>query len=191
MTSWEQYRQVFDAEILSATDPLDMKKAGDGIQMSHDTLKSWKENNKAVMKDVLAKFTQNEDARTFLLATDVRNIVEASSDRFRYYLCLCGWRTLGRCLCVGRLLQPGWRRIPMEIGGVSPEMVAVPELGVAPLINTDTELEHELTAPEDSPLFSDSSSEEARPPGVHSTIRELMDVEFEKAHFLFRSCRRW
>ena len=39
----------------------------------------------------------------------------------------------------------------MEIGGVSPEGVAVPELGVTPLMNTDTELEDEL--PEDSPLF--------------------------------------
>ena len=69
----------------------------------------------------------------------------------------------------------------MEISGVSPEMVAVPELGVAPLINTDTELEDELPAPEDSPLFCDSSPEEARPPGVRPAIRELVDLELEKA----------
>ena len=54
----------------------------------------------------------------------------------------------------------------MEIGGVSLEGVAVPELGVAPLINTDTELEDELPTPEDSPLFCVSSPEVARPPGV-------------------------
>ena len=51
----------------------------------------------------------------------------------------------------------------MEIGGVSPEGVAVPELGVIPLINTDTELEDKLPVPEDSPLFRDSSPEQARP----------------------------
>ena len=32
----------------------------------------------------------------------------------------------------------------MEIGGVSPDGVTVPELGVTPLMNTDTELEDEL-----------------------------------------------
>ena len=69
----------------------------------------------------------------------------------------------------------------MEIGGVSPEEVAVPELGVAPLINTDTELEDELPAPEDSPLFRDSSPEKARPPGVRPATRELVDLELEKA----------
>ena len=37
----------------------------------------------------------------------------------------------------------------MEIGGVSPERVAVPELGVTPLVDTDTELEDELPTPED------------------------------------------
>ena len=64
---------------------------------------------------------------------------------------------------------------------MSPEMFAVPELGVAPLINTDTELEDELPAPEDSPLYCDSIPEEARPPGVRPAIRELVDLELEKA----------
>ena len=65
----------------------------------------------------------------------------------------------------------------MEIGGVSPEMVAVPELGVAPLINTDTDLDDELPVPDDSRLFCDSSPEEARPLGVRSAIQELVDLE--------------
>ena len=67
----------------------------------------------------------------------------------------------------------------MEIGGVSPEGVTVPELGVAPLVNT--ELEDELPAPEDSPLCHDSSLEGARPPRVCSATRELVDLELEKA----------
>ena len=69
----------------------------------------------------------------------------------------------------------------MEIAVVSPEMVAVPELGVAPLINTDTELEDELPMLEGSPLLCISSPEEARPPGVRPAIRELVDLELERA----------
>ena len=38
----------------------------------------------------------------------------------------------------------------MAIGGVSLEMVAIPELGVAPLVDPDTDLEDELPTPEDS-----------------------------------------
>ena len=69
----------------------------------------------------------------------------------------------------------------MEIAGVSPKMVAVPELGVAPLMDTDTELEDELPMPEDSPLVGNSSPEEARPLGVRPAIRDIVDLEFEKA----------
>ena len=47
----------------------------------------------------------------------------------------------------------------MAIGGVSPERVAIPELGVAPLVDPDTDLEDELPTPEDSMLLSDSSPE--------------------------------
>ena len=50
----------------------------------------------------------------------------------------------------------------MAIGGVSPEGVAIPELGVAPLIDSDTDLEDELPTPEDSMLVSDSSPEGIR-----------------------------
>ena len=45
----------------------------------------------------------------------------------------------------------------MEIADVSSDIVAVPELGVAPLMDTDTELEDELPTPEDSPLSNNSS----------------------------------
>ena len=69
----------------------------------------------------------------------------------------------------------------MEIGGVSPEGVAVPELGVASLVDTDTELEDELTTPEDSPLLHDSSPEGVRLPGVRPAPRDLVDIELEKA----------
>ena len=74
----------------------------------------------------------------------------------------------------------------MAIGGVSPERVAIPELGVAPLVDPDTDLEDELTTPEDSMLVSDSSPEGVRLPGVRPApldIAELdiADLELEKA----------
>ena len=69
----------------------------------------------------------------------------------------------------------------MEIGGVSPEGVAVPELGVAPMVDTDTELEDELPTSEVSPLLHDSSPEGVRLPGVCPAPRDLVDVELEKA----------
>ena len=69
----------------------------------------------------------------------------------------------------------------MEIGGVSAEEVAVPELGVAPLLDTDTELEDELPTPELSPLFHDSSPQGVRLPVVCPAPRDIVDVELEKA----------
>ena len=69
----------------------------------------------------------------------------------------------------------------MEIGGVSPEGVAVPEIGVTPLVSTDTELEDELATPEDSPLLPDSSPEGVRLLGVCPAPRDLVDIELEKA----------
>ena len=45
----------------------------------------------------------------------------------------------------------------MEIADVSSDIVTVPELGVASLMDTDTELEDELPMPEDSPLSNNSS----------------------------------
>ena len=45
----------------------------------------------------------------------------------------------------------------MAIGCVSLEKVAIPELGVAPLVDPDTDLEDELPTPEDSMLLSYSS----------------------------------
>ena len=44
----------------------------------------------------------------------------------------------------------------MAIGGVSPEGVAIPGLGVTPLVDPETDLEDELPTPEDSTLFSDT-----------------------------------
>ena len=68
----------------------------------------------------------------------------------------------------------------MAIGGVSPERVAIPELGVAPLVDPDTDLEDELPTPEDSMLLSDSSPEGVRLPGVCPAPPDLADLELEK-----------
>ena len=61
----------------------------------------------------------------------------------------------------------------MAIGGVSPERVAIPELGVAPLVDPDTDLEDELPTPEDSMLLSDSGTEGVRRPGIRPTPQVL------------------
>ena len=68
-----------------------------------------------------------------------------------------------------------------DIGGVSPEGVAIPELGVTPQVDPSTELEDELPMPDDSPLFHDSSPEGVCPPGACSAPRDLVDLELEKA----------
>ena len=69
----------------------------------------------------------------------------------------------------------------MDIGGVSLNGVAIPELGVAPLADSDTALEDELPTPEVSPIFHDSSLEGVRPPGGCSAPQGLVDLELEKA----------
>ena len=69
----------------------------------------------------------------------------------------------------------------MAIGGVSPARVAIPELGVAPLVDPDTDLEDKLPTPEDSMLLSDSSPEGVRLPGVRSAPPDIADLELEKA----------
>ena len=69
----------------------------------------------------------------------------------------------------------------MDIGGVSPQGVPIPELGVAPLVDPGTELEDELPTPDDSPLLHDSSPEGVHPPGVCSMPRHLVDLELERA----------
>ena len=58
--------------------------------------------------------------------------------------------------------------------------VAIPELGVAPLIDPDTDLEDELPMPEGSMLISDSSPEGVRLPGVSLAPPDLADLELEE-----------
>ena len=69
----------------------------------------------------------------------------------------------------------------MFISGVSPERVAIPQLGVAPLVDPDTDLEDELPTHEDSLLLCDSSPDGVRLPGVRPTPPDLADLELEKA----------
>ena len=54
-------------------------------------------------------------------------------------------------------------------------------LGDAPLVDPDTDLEDELSTPEDSMLLSESSPEGARLPGVRPTPLDFADLELEKA----------
>ena len=69
----------------------------------------------------------------------------------------------------------------MAISGVTPEGVAIPELGVAPLVDSETDLEDELPTPDDCPFMSDSSPEGVCLPGVRPTPPDVIDLELEKA----------
>ena len=69
----------------------------------------------------------------------------------------------------------------MAISGVSPEGVAIPEIGVAPLADSETDLEDELPTPDDSPSMSASDPESVCLPGVCSAPPDILDLELEKA----------
>ena len=63
----------------------------------------------------------------------------------------------------------------MAASGVSPEGVAIPELGVAPLVDSETDMEDELPTPDDSPSMRGLSS------GVRPAPPDVIDLELEKA----------
>ena len=67
----------------------------------------------------------------------------------------------------------------MVIGGTSPEGVAIPELGVAPSDDCETDLEDELPTPEVSMSIGDSSPEWVRLPGVSVAPPDDSDSELE------------
>ena len=69
----------------------------------------------------------------------------------------------------------------MAVSGVSPEGVAIPELGVAPLADSETDLEDELPTPDDSPSMVDSDPERVCLPGVRPAPLDILDLELEKA----------
>ena len=58
--------------------------------------------------------------------------------------------------------------------------LAIPELGVAPLVDPDTDLEDELPTLEGSMLLGDSSPEGVRLPGVSLGPPDLADLELEE-----------
>ena len=68
----------------------------------------------------------------------------------------------------------------MVISGASPEGVAIPELGVAPLFDHDTDLEDELPTPKGSMLIGDSSLEGVCSPGISLAPLNLADLELEE-----------
>ena len=72
------------------------------------------------------------------------------------------------------------------ISGVSPEWVAIPELGVAPLVDSETDLEDELPTPNNSLFVSDSSPEGVRLPGGCPAPPDAIDLELEKTHHMVR-----
>ena len=66
---------------------------------------------------------------------------------------------------------------------MGPKGVAIPELGVAPLADTGTELEDEPPTPEDSPGMSASGPEEVCLPVLRPALPDVLDLELQKALF--------
>ena len=69
----------------------------------------------------------------------------------------------------------------MTVSGVSPEVVAVPELGVAPLTDSKTNLKDELPTSDDSPSMSVSDPVGICLPGVRPVLPDILDLELQKA----------
>ena len=69
----------------------------------------------------------------------------------------------------------------MGVSCVSSEGVAITELGVAPLADSETDLEDELPTPDDSPSVSASDPERVCLPGVRPAPPDIIDLELEKA----------
>ena len=76
------------------------------------------------------------------------------------------------------LAVPPWED-GQEISGVGPEGVAIPELGVTPLVDSGTDLEDKLPTPGDSPSTGVIGSEEVVLPGARPAPPDVID--FEKA----------
>ena len=69
----------------------------------------------------------------------------------------------------------------MAISGVGPEGIVLPELGVAPLVDSGTDLEDELSTPNDSPSTGAPRPEGVGLPRVRPAPPDVIDFELEKA----------
>ena len=78
------------------------------------------------------------------------------------------------------LAAPPWED-GLAISGVGPEGVAIPELGVAPLVDSGTDLEDELSTPDDFPSTGAIRPEEVVLPGARPAPPDVIHFELEKA----------
>ena len=67
----------------------------------------------------------------------------------------------------------------LVISGVGPEGVAIPELGIAPLVDSGTDLQDELSTPDDSPSMSTIRPEEVVLPGARPAPPDVIDFVLE------------
>ena len=81
------------------------------------------------------------------------------------------------------LAVPHWEDGP-TISGVGPDVVAFPELGVAPLVDSGTDLEDELSTLDGSPSTDAIKTGEVVLAEVRPAPRGVIDIELEKALLL-------
>ena len=90
---------------------------------------------------------------------------------------IVGWSgEAGQCDC---LAVPPWED-GLTIIGVGPDVVAFPELRVAPLVDSGTDLEDELSTPDCSPSTDAIKPGEVVLPEVRPAPRGVIDLELEK-----------
>ena len=77
------------------------------------------------------------------------------------------------------LAAPPWED-GLAISGVGPEGVAIPEIGVAPLVDLGTDLEDELSTPDDSPSTGAIRPEEVVLPGFVLRLRTSLILSWRR-----------
>lgn len=123
-------------EILSAETPREAKRLGDSTDVSSELQPVWEDTIASVMESVCQhKFSQNTEAKNFLLGTGERELVEASVDKFwgcgvslqdpalRNKSTWTGRNTLGRILVKVRSRLRDESSLPLAV----PQVVTLPK----------------------------------------------------------------
>ncbi len=77
------HNKVDEMAIMLITDPSDIKRRGDRIQMTTEQINKWNEINQQVVRDgLMAKFSQHPQLKLDLIATAPKKLAEASTDRY-------------------------------------------------------------------------------------------------------------
>ena len=86
------------------------------------------------------------------------------------------------------LAAPPWEN-GLPISGVGPEGVAIPGLSVAPLVDSGTDLDDELSTPDDSPSTGAIRPQEVILPGVRHAPPDVLDLSWRRPFYRSLYCQ--